>query len=239
MAESDFLTTIFTHAAALISGSGLSGFLVKNHFTKKERKRQEFEETRKLALKLLPALQIAQREYTRFLSDSIYLHDIENEIYNSQISTITVCKANTALVAIIDSASLHLLDNRISTELASHKARMLILASELAERQSSLNYDYDHPEHLAVQAKDHLDRSLSDLVLALHHLRRYITIMYLGKDAWAHSERRLAAELAEMRNRAYSKVSWRDRWKKFKVWLELAYLRYYHRFRRWIRRFYT
>ncbi|WP_157063942.1 hypothetical protein [Methylobacterium tarhaniae] len=237
MAEGDLISTLVTHTFALLTGGGLSTFLVNQHFTKKERKRQESEEARKLVIRLLPALQIAQRQYTRFLNESIYLHDIDNEIRNSQISTIVICKPDADLAAIIDSAALHLLENRFLVELAGHKARMLSLASELDEKQSSLNYDYAFPEDLAVAAKDHLDRNFVDLILALHQLRRDMTVTYLGKSAWPASEKRLGAELAKLRKRVYSETSWGDQFGKFKNRLEHTYSKYLYRFRRWLRDF--
>lgn len=237
MPESDWLTSIFTHALALFSGSGLTGLWVKRHFDRKERERTEGEEARKLALKLLPVMHVAERGYQRFLSDSIYLHDIDNEIRSSHLPTITVVKPDAALVKMIESSPVYLFESRYSSQLSGHKARLLVLASDLAEKQSTLQYDYDHPENLAVQAKDHLDRSLANIVAEFHALRRALSCRYLGAGSWSKSEARVTAEITEMQRRAYGIKTFSHRWLKLKERLAMAYLTYPRRFRRWLRSF--
>lgn len=221
--------------AGALGGGGVVGAVVKAYYDRADRKRAEKTETKKAVIDLLPELSKAENTYRLFLSDSIYLHDIEGGIRSEMISTIRLVAASEGLVEKLKTAPLHLMGGQAVSVLSYHASNFIILEQELSSMQSSQNYEYDDPSNIAVNAKTFMERRLADLILELHVLRKQLTVEYVGRTAWAKNNKPHLSELRSLRRQAYNVTSLNDRFKRLRRWGSISWVRIESRVRRWWR----
>jgi hypothetical protein len=227
MAEVNW-TTILSGAVGFVTGAG--GTTLLQHILKdRDRKREENASFTRSILKLVSEMQVAESQYRRFLSETIY------SMSDGDAYVVRPPETHKPLIILIDQFPLHLLKGSLSDHLARHASDFSSLSIELEAIQADLNLDYADPVDLTSHARRHLERQFSDILFQFHSLRRLLKVRYLGRPSWTLSDKKSGREINRLRSRAHLTVNLSDRLQTFRDWVSLKVFKGRAKLRRWLR----